>query len=434
MSDLPRLCVRTGVGVVMTCASFLSVACLSVTWAAGVPDDATVRRVHESLLTIDAHIDIRDDFDPAQAAGNTTGQFDLAKLEQGELDVATVALFANPARTTSENIAAARQQVGRKLSALQKLVGQHPDRLEFARSAADIERIEKSGKHAIVLSFLNALPLGNDLTLLPKYYADGVRVFGFVHASNNAFADSSRPNAAFGDRPNQAGGLTPLGKQAVGELNRLGVIIDVSQLTPDGVLQTVKLSTAPVIASHSGLRSRVDVPRNLRDDELKAIAASGGVVHIVTFASYLKQDPKRQEEYLNTVWRPFGLTPNVDDPKAKLDAATYEKYQAAYAKYSANGWRYASLQDYVDSIDAAVKLIGIDHVGIGSDFNHGGGVTGFAHVGEAPNLTRELLQRGYSPEDIGKLWGGNFLRVFRQVEQVAKPAKTAQRQPVGYGP
>jgi membrane dipeptidase len=390
-------------------------------------DETTVERVHANALTIDTHIDIPEDFDPKRAAKDTPEQFDLAKLQRGRLDVATVALFASPAKTTPENIQEARAQVDAKLKALRTLVENNPDKLEFARSSSDLERIAAAGKHAILLSFLNALPLGHDLKLLPGYYNDGVRVFGFVHASNNAFADSSRPNGAFGDEPDEHGGLTALGKQAVAELNRLGVVIDVSQLSKQATLQTVALSRAPVIASHSALRSRVDVPRNLSDEEIKAIAARGGVIHVVAFAAYLKDDPKRREDYQKNIWQAFGLTQGVDDPKTKLDPTTYEKYRAAYKNYSSNGWRYATLDDFIDSIDAAVKLAGIDHVGIASDFNHGGGVTGFAHVGEAQNVTRALLERGYSEADVRKLWGENFLRVFRAVEETARQLQSSAR-------
>lgn len=407
--------------------SFVAVLALAhASWAMAI-DDATVERIHDQALTIDAHIDLPEPFDPRAARNDTNSQFDLAKLERGRLDVATVALFAPPAKTTSENVKAAREHVDRQLAALKEFVAANPDRLTFVASADDIERAAAAGKHGILLSFLNALPLGEDLSLLPRYYREGVRVFGFVHAANNAFADSSRPNGAFGDKPSAAGGLTPLGKRAVTELNRLGVVIDVSQLTPAGVLQTVELSEAPVIASHSALRSRVDVPRNLTDEELKAIAAKGGVVHIVAFASYLKDDPRRREQYQRDIWQAFGLKQGVDDPKTKLDPATYAKFQAAYKKYSSSSWQYASLSDYVDTIDAAVKLVGIDHVGISSDFNHGGGVTGFAHVGEAAGVTRALLERGYSEADIRKLWGENFLRVLRQVEQSARSLQSAVR-------
>ena len=170
------------------------------------PSDDVVARVHRAALTVDPHMDIGDDFQtPANDAGSDTkGQLDLPKLERGGLDVATVALFAAPQKRTPENVAAARRQVDTKLAAVRRFVQAHPDRVELARSAADIERIAASGKHAILLSFLNALSLGEDLSLIRTYRDEGVRVFGFVHAQNNAFADSSRPNATFGDRPDEA--------------------------------------------------------------------------------------------------------------------------------------------------------------------------------------------------------------------------------------
>lgn len=393
--------------------------------------DALVRRVHKNVLTIDPHLDIPVDFGkPATGDPGSEGQFDLAKLEAGDLDVATVALFAGTAKKTPENIAAARKEVDTKLAAIRQFVADHPDKLAFATTAAELERIPASGKHAILLSYLNAFALGTDIAQLPLLYKDGVRLLGLTHAGNNDWADSSRPVPGFGDKPDELGGLSALGKQAVTDLNRLGIIIDVSQLTPAGVFQTLKLTKAPVIASHSAVRARVDATRNLNNDELKAIAgtpdrANGGVVSIVAFPAYLHESEQQKSDYLKNVWEPFGLKPG-DDAKSRLDAETYKKYQAAYKAYSASGWKYASLTDYLDAVDYAVRLIGIDHVGLASDFNHGGGVRGYAHVGEAPNLTRELLKRGYSEADIRKLWGGNFLRVFRQVEATAKQLQTTK--------
>jgi membrane dipeptidase len=388
------------------------------------PSDDLVARMHRAALTIDPHIDIADDFQtPANDAGSDTkGQLDLPKLERGGLDVATIALFAAPQKRTPENIAAARRQVDTKLANVRRFVQAHPDRLEQARSAADIERIAASGKHAILLGFLNALSLGEDLSLVRTYRDEGVRVFGFVHAANNAFADSSRPNATFGDRPDEAGGLTPLGRKAVTELNRLGVIVDVSQLTPNGVRQTLEITRAPVMASHSGVRARVNATRNLSNEELRAIAKNGGVVHIVAFPAYLRSWIDAGPAFQQAVLDPFGLR-SGDDPSARLDAPTYEKYQRAYRDYGTSITRTASLVDWLDTVDYAVRLIGIDHVGLSSDFNHGGGVIGYASVGDGPNVTRELLKRGYSEEDIGKLWGRNFLRVLKEVERVATRLK-----------
>lgn len=383
------------------------------------PDPAVVQRVHQAALTIDPHLDIPSDFAaPGSDAGaETKGQFDLPKLERGGLDVATVALAAGQAKRTPENYAAARQEVDAKLAALRRFVSAHPERLEFATTADQLEAIPAKRKHAILLSFLNAFPLKDDVSLLSHYYKEGVRVFGFVHAGNNDWADSSRPNPGLGDTPDALGGLSALGKKAVPELNRLGIVVDVSQLTPAGLFQAVQLSQAPVIASHSGIRGRVDVTRNLNNDELRAVAASGGVVHIVTFATYLRNLPELVAAR-EAVFAKFGLK-TTDDARSKLSAADYAKFRAAYAENSSKSPSYVTIGDWLDSVDYAVRLIGIDHVGLASDFNHGGGVTGYANVGEAQNVTRELLKRGYSEADIGKLWGGNFLRVFRAVEATA---------------
>src|SRR5580704_15603358 len=383
------------------------------------PADLLVARVHGAALTIDPHMDIPDDFQTAanDAGSETTGQLDLPKLERGGLDVATVALFATPQKRTPDSVAAARRQIDAKLAAIRRFVQAHPDRLEQARSAADLGRIVAAGKHAILLSFLNALSIGEDLSLIRAYRDEGVRVFGFVHAQNNAFADSSRPNASFGDRPDEAGGLTPLGKKAVGELNRLGMVIDVSQLTVNGVRQTLEITRAPVIASHSGIRARVNATRNLSNDELRAIARNGGVVHIVAFPAYLRSWSDSGPAFQQAVLDPLGLRPG-EDPRTTLDVPTFEKYQRAYRDYGTSVTRTASLVDWLDAVDYAVRLIGIDHVGLSSDFNHGGGVIGYANVGDGPNVTRELLKRGYSEGDIDKLWGRNFLRVMKEVERV----------------
>ncbi|MFM8834237.1 MAG: dipeptidase [Cytophagales bacterium] len=402
---------------------FIAFALLTTSAAIGqsnqkISDSLVARSIHKRVITIDARIDLRPDFHAVgnSAAKETVDQFDLPKLERGELDVATVALFADPIKRSPENISIARKQVDNKLAALKKFVAENPQRLEFAYSAADIERIVAKGKHAILLSFLNALSLGQDLSLIEKYYKEGVRVFGFTHAGNNDWADSSRPNAAFGDKPNENGGLTELGRKGVAELNRLGVVIDVSQLTPAGVFQVVQLSKAPVVATHSAVFGRVENSRNLTNEELKAIAATGGVVHIVPFTPYLKVDPKFREDYIKKIWEPFGLVYGRDDPRTKLDADTYQKHLDAYREFSRNEWRYSNLNDYLDAIDYVVRLIGVDHVGFGSDFNHGGGVTGYNSVAEGPNVTLGLLKRGYTEEEIRKLWGGNFLRVLREVE------------------
>lgn len=397
-------------------------ACGAASPSRPAPADDAAIRIHHAALTIDAHIDLRPDFNGPgnDAGGETIDQIDLPKLERGDLDVATLALFAESHRRTADNLAAARAEVAGKLAAVNAFVAAHPDRLELARSSGDLVRIAGAGKHAVLLSFLNAFWLRDDLSDVPALYRSGVRVFGFTHIGNNAFAYSSRPSVGFGDDPSAHGGLTPLGERAIDVLNQLGVVVDVSQLTPAGVFETLARSRAPVVASHSAVKALVDAPRNLGDDELRAIAAKGGVVHIVAFAGYVHRSEDTLAAYQRAVLAPFGLA-LTDDPQAKLDAEAYQRFLAAGTAYSRLAWHNASLADYVDAIDHAVGVIGIDHVGISSDFNHGGGVTGFANVGEALNVTRELLRRGYTEPQIRKLWGENFLRVLREVERVAHP-------------
>jgi membrane dipeptidase len=381
-------------------------------------DDAETKKIHKKILTIDSHIDIRADFNaPSNNAGKETlDQIDLPKLERGDLDIATIALFADPDKPSPENNELARKKVADKYIAIQRWVEAHPEKLEFVKSTSDIDRVAKNGKHGILLSFLNAFWF-KDLSTIDEFYKDGVRVFGFNHAGNTDFAGSSRPVEAYGDKADV--GLSELGEKAITKINQLGIVLDVSQLSTPALLKAVELSKAPVIASHSGLKNRVDVTRNLNEAELKTIAAKGGVIQIVAFAGYLKKDPAFTQAYLDAVAKPFGLTPLKDDPKVKLSIQDYKKYQAAYLEFSRNEWRFATLSDYIDAVDAAVKIVGIDHVGLSSDFNHGGGVVGFASVADAPNVTAELLKRKYSEQDIAKLWGGNFLRVFKKVQTLA---------------
>jgi len=285
-SALERTIARCGPAVILVAA------CGPATRASPATAADPALQIHHAALTIDTHIDVRPDFNgPGNDAGReTVDQIDLPKLERGDLDVATLALFAESHKRSAENIAAARAEVEGKLAAINAFVAAHPDRLELARTSDDLVRIAGAGKHAILLSFLNAFWLRDDLSDLSALHRSGVRVFGFAHIGNNPFAYSSRPSVGFGDDPSAQGGLTPLGERAVGELNRLGVVIDVSQLTPAGVFQTLARSQAPVIASHSAVKGCVDAPRNLGDDELQGIAAKGGVLHIVAFAGPLLQD------------------------------------------------------------------------------------------------------------------------------------------------
>jgi membrane dipeptidase len=288
-------------------------------------------------------------------------------------------------------------------------------RLELARAAADIERIHASGHLAVLIGFQNAFGLGDDLSLVDRYVSAGVRVFAFNHAGNNSFSDSSRP-AKSGDAPNR--GLSPLGRAAVARLNELGVVIDVSQLTPDGVMQTIELSRAPVIASHSAVRALVDEPRNLLDSEIDAIAGAGGVIHVPPFNTYVAPRPPEFVRALERVRRDFGLPESF---RGVLDDAELLSADARgrYTGQALGAVPRATLDDYLDHIEYIIDRVGIDHVGIGTDFDHGSGIIGYSSASDARNLTRGLIERGYSAEGIRKIWSGNFMRVYLTVEREA---------------
>jgi membrane dipeptidase len=338
--------------------------------------DARARTIHQRILVIDSHTDVllpttaENLFLPGHGS-----RVDLDKLKRGGVGAVAMAIAVGSGPRTAEGIAAARAEADAKLAAIRAFLKEHADQTALALSANDIVRLHKAGKIAVIESFLNTRSIGADLPSIDRLYGDGVRLFGFSHAGNNDFADSSRPS---GEPAEEHHGLSPVGKQAVATLNRLGVIIDVSQLTPAGVLQTLELSKAPVIASHSNVRALIDNTRTLSDRELDAIKANGGVVHVTPFNNYLRRN-------------------QAGAPVSR-----------------------ATVSDLVDHIDYIVKRIGIDHAGIGTDFNHGSGIEGFNDESEAPNVTRELLRRGYNEEQIAKIWGGNFLRVFRRVEETAR--------------
>jgi membrane dipeptidase len=384
--------------------------------AAAQPPEERVRAVHAAARPLDAHVDVLMPTTPGiYRTADGAPQVTVEKLVDGGLATVTLAIQAATGAATPEGIAAARAEIDAKLARVNDLVAANPERLALARTAADIERIHAAGRIAVLIGFQNAYGLGADLSLVDRYVEAGVRVFAFNHAGNNAFADSSRP-AMPGDEPN--GGLSELGRAAVRRLNELGVVIDVSQLTSAGVMQTLDLSRAPVIASHSAMRALVDETRNLSDAELDAIAAHGGVVHVPPFNTYIAPRPPAFVARLGDLRVSHGLPRAfvgvLDDAYLLSGTARAEYTTAALASVPR-----AQLEDYLDHIDYAVRRIGIDHVGIGTDFDHGAGIVGFKDAGDARNLTRGLLTRGYSEEDIAKIWSRNFMRVLRAAEVAA---------------
>ncbi len=362
-------------------------------------------------ITFDPHIDLPKSATAPGWSGldDPASQFDLTRARSGGLNGAAIALFVSQGTRDAASLAKARAELDVKDAAIHAIVDRNPDRAALALSPADVRRIVAGGRFALVESLLNAWPLGDDLNGFDRLHARGVRIVGFVHAGHNQFADSSRPALPLGDRPAEHGGLSPLGRNAVKRLNDLGILIDVSQLSDAAFDQSLSLSRAPVIASHSDVRGLVDNTRNLSDARLDALKAKGGVIAINAFGAYLRARSAATLKAVADLRTEYGLSAEGGTALSPERQAEYDRrYHDIVGKEPKAG-----LTDLVDAVDYAVKRIGIDHVALSTDFNHGGGVIGWADVGETRNVTAALKTRGYTPDQIEKLWSGNVLRVWQ---------------------
>lgn len=383
---------------------------------------AHARAVHGRIFTVDAHADIEIPGKPSMYVGSDgLSKVSPKKMDQGGLNAVVMALAVGPKPRTAEGYAAAKTIADEKLLAVKALVANDSHGIRLVTKSDELLATIAEGDKAIILSLQNALIFGTESTAVDYFFEQGVRMFALTHMGHNDFADSSRPlfNAATGAREpaSEHGGLSAKGMAAVQRLNALGAVIDISQLSTEAALQVINSSVAPVVASHSNARALTDVSRNLSDIEIKRLAAGGGVIHVAPFAGYLfdSQDPSIDtalrsirrdagidEDYLY----PFELYWEINDPAVK----------ATFLRSARDLLGPISLDTMLDHIDHIVGLVGIDHVGIGTDFNHGSGISGFIDASESFNVTVGLLRRGYSEAEIQKIWGGNFLRVWQAVE------------------
>lgn len=386
------------------------------------PDESLVERaraLHDRIIAIDTHVDIGFDFateanDPGE---DTAGQIDLPKLDESGQTGAVFAIFVSQDKRTAENYRKAHEDGLTKLHAIRRMAEFYPSRIEIAETPADVRRIKGEGKHVAVIGMLNGFPLGPKAEHLDVYVDAGLRQFGFTHAGNNDLADSSRPQVKYGDQGPEHGGLSAQGKALVAKLNERGVIVDVSQLTPAALADAIEASAVPVVASHSAVMAIVPHPRNLSDESMQKIASEGGVVSIVAFGGYLRPIPFDFPAEAAKIQAKYGVANDLE-----VEALEPEARKAYDADMMGLIRRVppATMSDYVDAIDYAVDLVGIDHVGISTDFNHGGRLVGWADASESHNVTAELLRRGYGENDIAKLWGGNWLRVFEAATEYAR--------------
>ena len=386
---------------------------------------ARARAIHDRVLTIDTHDDIPLDFATADADPGVRGgrQVDLPKMEEGGLDAGFFVIYVGQTARTPENEAQAQADAMTKFEAIHRMAEQmYPDRIEIAYTADDFERIAASGKAIAAIGIENGYVIGRDLSLLATYYDLGARYFGLVHNGHNDIADSANPRPNLGDAPAEHDGVSAFGAEVIAEANRLGMMIDVSHASKAAMLDAVRLSRAPVIASHSSVRALADTPRNLDDEQLLALRDNGGVMQTVALGAFVSSTAATRGDDLRALRADLGLPRFGPVDPAGLDAAGRAEYDRRMAEIDRR-WPPADVSTFVDHIDYAVELTGLDHVGISSDFDGGGGVEGWSHAGETFNVTLELVRRGYTEAQIAQLWGGNLLRVLREVERVAAASR-----------
>ncbi|HET8699742.1 MAG TPA: dipeptidase, partial [Gammaproteobacteria bacterium] len=379
--------------------------------AAAAASDAATPAPRARPFALDTHVDIPLDFATANVDprdGNL--QVNLTKMRSGGLDAAFFIVYVGQGPRTEQGYAKARADALTKFAAIHRMTDElYPDLIELAYTPADMERIAAAGKLAAAIGIENGFVLGKDLEMLDRYYELGARYVTLVHDGDNDLARSARPDPKLGDAPDSTAGVTELGAVAIERMNRLGIMVDVSHGGKQTALDAMKLSRAPVIASHSGVAGVNKHPRNMDDETLLALRDDGGVIQVVAYDAYLRPQPDDEIAALRELRERVLAGRSFE----QLDPQTRAEYDAGVAEIHKK-WPQASVRDLVNHIDYAVRLIGIDHVGISSDFGGGGGVVGWNNASETSNVTAELRARGYSDDDIAKLWGGNFLRVWRE--------------------
>ena len=397
-------------------------------------NEMQVQAIHERVLTLDTHIDIPADFgsaayDPMQLPAPPAGrgqQVHLPSMRSGGLDAAFLIVFVAQGPRDEAGYARAAADAFTKFAAIHRVTTDHANEIGFARTAKEVRDIAASGRKVALIGIENGYAMGRDIRLLDQFYDYGARYFGLVHVGNNDLGDSSMLNLT-GIKPGaplaEQGGLSALGRQVVARLNELGIMVDVSHASDATTLDIIAASKAPVIASHSGVRAVSAHPRNLTDAALRGIAASHGVVQVVAYDGYLRLPDAAKIAAIQALWAQLGVQSPAE--LRALSAEQLAQYDAGMASIDAR-WPKADVHTLVDHIDYAVKLIGIDHVGIASDFNGGGGIVGWNNAGETLNVTRELLRRGYTEAELGKLWSGNLLRVLDEVQAHAAASVSAR--------
>ena len=357
------------------------------------------QRIHLTTTTIDTHddIDIKNFTDSINYSQNTNTKVNLPKMNNGALDVVWLIVYTKQGKLSSSGYLKAAENAQSKFDAIHRLTKVYaPEKIGLATNSKQIDSLIKIGKKVAMIGVENAYPIGKDLNEVKRYYKMGARYMSLAHNGHNQFSDS---NTGEFDNTSKHNGISELGKKVIDSMNYYGIMVDISHPSKEAIRQTILHSKAPVIASHSAARSLSDHPRNLDDQQLEWVKESGGVVQAVALARFVnKEKHERYEAALNV-------------HEGELDKKALDKIKKEFPP--------VNVSDFVDHIDYIKNKIGIDHVGISSDFDGGGGIEGWQDASETFNVTLELVKRGYTEKEIAQIWSGNLLRVLNQTEKIA---------------
>ena len=403
----------------------------------------TAEEIHKSVITIDTHDDINvgNFTDSLNYTTETQSQVHIPGMEAGGLDVAWFIVYTGQGDLTQEGYALAASNADDKFNAIHRLVSEYAaDRIELALTAADVRRIWKSGKKIAMIGVENGFPIGEDVNNVEVFYNRGARYMSLAHNGHSQLSDS---NTGEKDGIYLHNGLSKLGKEVIDKMNYYGMMIDISHPSKEAIREMALRSKAPIIASHSSARALCNHSRNLDDEQLQWVKQSDGVVQTVAFSSYLNTEKhnnynKAKDSLLKVIGEKNNISVLDKYEMRALDFDELQTYLVQRKKLMELAEKQmealkdkvppVSVSDFVDHIDYIKNKIGIDHVGISSDFDGGGGIEGWSNASESLNVTKELVKRGYTKEEIEKIWGGNLLRVMERVEAVAKDLQKLQEE------
>ena len=396
--------------------------------------------IHDRVLVLDTHVDISvTNFTTYKNYTEDLGnQVNLPTMEAGGLDVAWFIVYTGQGALTPEGYDKAYENAISKFDAIHRLTKEiAPERIGLAVSSAEAKELHASGKKIAMIGVENAYPLGTDISRVKEFYDRGARYMSLSHNGHSQFCDSNtgEKDSLWVDK-----GVSDLGKLVIKEMNKWGIMIDVSHPSKQSIKDMITLSKAPIIASHSSARALCNHSRNLDDEQLEWMKSNGGVVQTVAFSSYVSTEKHLAHaaalsEKVTALAKERGLEMKSWDEIRKLEATERDRYMKTYRAMSEEAASMMSdedpkpvdVADYVDHIDYLVKKMGLDHVGISSDFDGGGGIYGWNDASETLNVTAELVKRGYTEAQIAQLWSGNLLRVLDDVAAIAKELQAADK-------